>query len=57
VDTLPIQRLEIITKKPCWLKPRATAGLAAQYVELMAKNQALRFEAGRFPPFGADSSV
>jgi hypothetical protein len=41
VDTLPIQSVEIITKKPCWLKPRATAGLAAQHVDL-------RFEAGRF---------
>jgi hypothetical protein len=40
--------VEIITKKPCWLKSRATAGLAAQHVELMAKNQDLRFEAGRF---------
>jgi hypothetical protein len=29
VDTLPIQTVEIITKKPCWLKSRATAGLAA----------------------------
>ena len=48
MDTLPIQSVEIITKKPCWLKPRATAGLAAQHVELMAKNQDLRFEAGRF---------
>ena len=48
VDTLPIQTVEIITKKPCWLKSRATAGLAAQHVELMAKNQDVRFEAGRF---------
>ena len=48
MDTLPIQSVEIITKKPCWLKSRATAGLAAQHVELMAKNQDLRFEAGRF---------
>jgi hypothetical protein len=40
--------VEIITKKPCWLKSRATAGLAAQHVELMAKNQDVRFEAGRF---------
>jgi N-methylhydantoinase B/oxoprolinase/acetone carboxylase alpha subunit len=48
VDTLPIQSVEIITKKPCWLKSRATAGFAAQHVELMAKNQDLRFEAGRF---------
>jgi hypothetical protein len=48
VDTLPIQTVEIITKKPCWLKSRATAGLAAQHVDLMAKNQNVRFEAGRF---------
>jgi hypothetical protein len=40
--------VEIITKKPCWLKSRATAGLAAQHVELMAKNQDARFETGRF---------
>jgi hypothetical protein len=31
-------------------RARATAELAAQHVELMAKNQDLRFAARRFPP-------
>ena len=49
VDTLPIQTVEIITKKPCWLKSRATAGLAAQHVELMAKDKVFGFQRGPRP--------